>query len=128
VCPLLWRGARNSPGQDRLQVRAEREVVVLVPGEASQVEHDDKVRAALVQAAEGEQLLKLAAIRGLGALAFPVKAFEDLTVLPAVRRRRGGDDTLQAWRERPRLWPRASSQTRSNLVVAHATVTSLVRR
>ena len=31
----------------------------------------------------------------------------------AVYARRRGDDTLQAWRERPRLWPRAWSQTRS---------------
>lgn len=29
---------------------------------------------------------------------------------------------FQPWRERPRLWPRARSQTRSDLVVAHATV------
>jgi len=35
------------------------------------------------------------------------------------------DDTFLPWRERPRLWPRAWSQTRSNLVVAHATVPSL---
>src|SRR4029450_3896438 len=27
-----------------------------------------------------------------------------------------------AWRERPLLWPRARSQTRSDLVVVHATV------
>jgi len=38
---------------------------------------------ALVQAAEGEQVLKLAAIRGLCALAFLVKAFEDLVALAA---------------------------------------------
>src|SRR5262249_5172365 len=46
-------------------------------------EHDDKVDAALVQPAEREQVLELAAIRGLGALAFLVKAFEDLVALAA---------------------------------------------
>jgi hypothetical protein len=47
----------------RLQVRAQREVVVLVAREARQVEHDHEVDAALVQPTEGEQVLKLAAIR-----------------------------------------------------------------
>jgi hypothetical protein len=36
-----------------------------------------------------------------------------------------GDDTLQPWRERPQPWPRARSQTRPDLVVAHATVLRL---
>ena len=62
-------------------MRTQREVVVLVPREARQVEHDDEVHAALVQPTECEQILKLAAIRGLRALAFLVKAFEDLVAL-----------------------------------------------
>jgi len=58
-------------------------VVVLVAREACQVEHDDEVHAALVQAAERQQLLKLAAIRGLRALAFLVEAFENVVALKA---------------------------------------------
>ena len=60
-----------------------REVVVLVAREARQVEHDHEMHAALVQPAEREQVLKLAAIRGLGALAFLVEAFEDFVALAA---------------------------------------------
>jgi hypothetical protein len=56
---------------------AQREVVVLVPREARQVEHDHEMDAALIQPAEREQVLKLAAVGGLGALAFHVEAFED---------------------------------------------------
>jgi len=33
----------------------------------------------------------------------------------------GSADAETSWRERPHLWPRARSQTRSDLVVAHAT-------
>jgi hypothetical protein len=44
-------------------MRAQREVIVLVPREARKVEHDHEVHAALVQSAEREQVLKLAAIR-----------------------------------------------------------------
>src|SRR5258705_10105511 len=58
-------------------------MVVLVPREARQVEHDHEMHAALIQPAVREQVLKLAAIRGLGALAFLVKAFEDLIALAA---------------------------------------------
>ena len=64
-------------------MRAEREVVVLVPREARQVEHDHEMHSALVQPAVRQQVLKLAAIRGLRALAFLVKAFEDLVALAA---------------------------------------------
>jgi hypothetical protein len=39
------------------------------------------MHAALVQPAEREHLLKLAAIRGLGAFAFLVEAFDDLVSL-----------------------------------------------
>jgi hypothetical protein len=71
---------RRRPQRDakRLQVRAQSEVVVLVAREARQVEHDHEVHAALVQPAEREQGLKLAAIGGVGALAFFVEAFENL--------------------------------------------------
>ena len=58
-------------------MRTQREVVVLVAREARQVEHDYEVDAALVQPTEGQQILKLAAIRGLGALAFLVEPFEN---------------------------------------------------
>ena len=58
-------------------------MVVLVAREARQVEHDHEVHAALVQAAEREQLLKLAAVGRLRALAFLVEAFEDLVALAA---------------------------------------------
>ena len=64
-------------------MRAQREVVVLVPREARQVEHDHEVNTALVQPAEPEQVLKLTAIRRLGALAFLVEAFEDFVALAA---------------------------------------------
>jgi len=60
-------------------------VVVLVAREARQVEHDHEVHAALVQPAEREEILKLAAVGGLGAFAFLVEAFENLVALaPAV--------------------------------------------
>jgi hypothetical protein len=38
----------------------------------------------------------------------------------------GSAEAETAWRERPHLWPRARSQTRSDLVVAHATATLCV--
>jgi hypothetical protein len=41
------------------------------------------MHTALVQPAEGEQILKLAAVGGLGALAFLVESFEDLVGLAA---------------------------------------------
>jgi hypothetical protein len=60
-------------------------MIVLVARKARQVEHDHEVNAALVQAAEGEPILKLTAVGGLGALAFLVESFEDLVALaPAV--------------------------------------------
>jgi hypothetical protein len=58
-------------------------VIVLVAREARQIEHDHEVHAALVQPAVREQVLELAAIGGLGALAFLVKAFEDFVALAA---------------------------------------------
>jgi hypothetical protein len=62
-------------------VRAQREVVVLVPRESRQVEHDHEMHAALVQPAIRQQVLELASIRGLSALAFLVEAFKDLVAL-----------------------------------------------
>ena len=58
-------------------------MVVLVAREARQVEHDHEMDAAFVQPAEREEILKLAAVGGLGAFAFLVKAFEDLVTLAA---------------------------------------------
>ena len=58
-------------------------MVVLVAREARQVEHDHEMDAALVQPAVREQVLELAAVRGLRALAFLVEAFEDLVALAA---------------------------------------------
>jgi hypothetical protein len=43
----------------------------------------NEIHAALIQPAVRQQVLKLAAIRGLGALAFLVEAFEDLVALAA---------------------------------------------
>jgi hypothetical protein len=57
-------------------------MVVLLPREAREVVHDDKVNLALVCAAVLQQRLELTAVRGLGALAFFVEAFEDLVALP----------------------------------------------
>jgi len=51
-------------------VRADREVVVLVPREARQVEDDDELDGALVLRAKLQQLLEFGAIGGLRALAF----------------------------------------------------------
>ena len=58
-------------------------MVVLLPREAREVVHDHEVDLALVRAAVLQQRLELAAVRGLGALAFFVEAFEDLVALPA---------------------------------------------
>jgi phosphoserine aminotransferase len=62
-------------------MRAQREVVVLVPREARQVEDDDELDAALVRAAELQQLLQLGAIGGLRALAFLAESREDVEAL-----------------------------------------------
>ena len=59
------------------------EVVVLLPREAREVVDDHEVDLALVRAAVLQQRLELAAVRGLGALAFFVEAFEDVVALPA---------------------------------------------
>jgi hypothetical protein len=41
------------------------------------------MHAAFVQSAEGEQILKLAVVGGLGALAFLVESFQDFVALTA---------------------------------------------
>ena len=51
-------------------MRAQREMVVLVPREARQVEDDDELDGAFVRAAELQKLLEFGAIGGLRALAF----------------------------------------------------------
>jgi hypothetical protein len=64
-------------------VRSQREVVELLPREAREVVDDYEVNVALVRPAVLQQRLELAAVRGLGALAFFVEAFADLVALPA---------------------------------------------
>jgi hypothetical protein len=64
-------------------MRAQREVIVLVARKARQVEHDHEMHAALVQPAVREQVLELAAVGGLGALAFLVEPCEDFVSLAA---------------------------------------------
>ena len=61
----------------------QREVVVFLPREAREVVHDHEVDLALVRSAVLQQRLELTAVRGLGALALFVEAFEDLVALPA---------------------------------------------
>ena len=58
-------------------------MIVLVARKPRQIEHDDKVHAALVQPTECEQVLKLTAVRRLRALTFLVEAFEDPVALAA---------------------------------------------
>ena len=64
-------------------MRTQSEVIVFVPREARQVEHNHAMHTALVQATEREQVLKLAAVRRLRALTFLVEAFQDLVALTA---------------------------------------------
>jgi hypothetical protein len=54
-------------------MRAERKVVVFLAGEPREVVHDHEVHLALARPAVLQQVLKLTAIRGLGALAFLVE-------------------------------------------------------
>jgi hypothetical protein len=75
-------GGRSQRDAERFQVRTEREVVVLLPCESREVVHDHKVDLALVRTAVLQQRLELAAVRGLGALALYVEAFEDLVPVP----------------------------------------------
>ena len=75
------RGERNAR-RCRLPERGE-DTFDRLRREARQVEHDHKVDAALVQSAERQQVLTLAAIGGLDALGFLVKPFEDFIVLAA---------------------------------------------
>ncbi len=64
-------------------MRAQREVVVLVPREPRQVEDDDEVNHALVRAAIREEALQLRAICRLRALALFLETFEDLKAFAA---------------------------------------------
>ena len=76
-------GRRPQGDAEGFQVRAERKVVVLLAGEPREVVHDHEVNLALVRPAVLQQILKLTAVRGLGALAFFVEPFEDLVALAA---------------------------------------------
>src|SRR4029453_3029900 len=58
-------------------------MVVLLAGEPREVVHNHEVNLALARPAVLQQILKLTAIRGLGALAFLVEPFEDLVALAA---------------------------------------------
>ena len=74
-------GRRPQRDAERFQVCTEREVVVLLAREPREVVHDHEVDLALMRAAVLQQCLELTAVRGLGALAFLVEAFEDLVAL-----------------------------------------------
>jgi hypothetical protein len=63
-------------------VRSKCEMIVLLSCEPREVVHDDEVNLALVRAAVFQEILQLAAVRGLGALAFFVEAFKNLVALP----------------------------------------------
>src|SRR5690606_38059631 len=69
---------RDSQG---LQVRAQREVVVLLAGEARQVENDDELHLAFVRSAVLQKPLQLRAVRGLRALTLFPEPLEDLEAL-----------------------------------------------
>jgi hypothetical protein len=56
-------------------------MVVLLAREARQVVHDHEVNLALVRPAVLQEVLELAAVRGLGAVAFFVEALEDFVAL-----------------------------------------------
>jgi hypothetical protein len=62
-------------------MRAQREVVVLLPRKSRQVEDDDELDGSLVLAAELEQLLELGAVGGFRALAFLAEAREHFEAL-----------------------------------------------
>ena len=62
-------------------MRAQGEVVVLLPRESRQVEDDDELDLALVVATELQQLLQLGAIGGLRALAFLTESREHVETL-----------------------------------------------
>jgi hypothetical protein len=64
-------------------VCAQRKVVVFLPREPREVVDNHEVNLALVRAAILQQRLQLATVRGLGALAFLVEAFEDVVAVAA---------------------------------------------
>ena len=69
---------------------------------ASPPQDDHEVNFALVRAAVLQQRLELAAIRRLGALAFLVKALEDVVALPAAVFLAGTELRREAGPSRPR--------------------------
>jgi len=62
-------------------MRAQREVVVLVPSESCQVEDDDELDPALVDTAVLQQLLQFRAVGSLRALALFAESSEDFEAL-----------------------------------------------
>ena len=66
---------------ERLEMRAEREVIVLFASESRQVENHDKLHPALVRPAEVQELLEFGAVGGLRALAFLAESCENLEAL-----------------------------------------------
>ena len=64
-------------------MRAQREVVVLVPREAGQIEDHQEVHFAFVAAAVREHPLELAPVRSFRAFAFFFEALEDLETFAA---------------------------------------------
>jgi hypothetical protein len=62
-------------------MRSKREVVVLLPRKAREVEHDDELDRAFVCAAVVKELLKFRPVRCLGALAFFSEPREDFQAL-----------------------------------------------
>ena len=79
VVNRLGRGAEGDA--ERLQMRPQREMVVLVPRESGEVEDDDELDPALVRAAELQELLKLGAVSGLRALALLSESREHVEAL-----------------------------------------------
>ncbi|HEX7087151.1 MAG TPA: hypothetical protein VF198_12365 [Vicinamibacterales bacterium] len=76
-------GRRPQRDAQRIQMCAQRKVVVLLPREPREVVHDDEMDLALVRSAVLQQRLQLAADRRLGALALFVEALADLVAVPA---------------------------------------------
>jgi hypothetical protein len=66
-----------------LEVRTEREVIVLLACETREVVYDEEVDLALVRPAVLQQRLELCPVGRLRALAFFVEPLEDLVAVPA---------------------------------------------
>ena len=81
---VVNRFCRRSQGNPkRLQVSAQREVVVLLSGKARQVEDHDELDLPLVSSAVLQQLLQLGPMCSLGAFALFPESFENLEALAA---------------------------------------------